>query len=726
MKNQKKIYIICIIVVSGLVITALSVFFASKMYHRKVFSSVEMTANHKNRVKFNPDVLCIENGKEIQKNFDDVEKEGKRYILKYKKEVPQIFSSMKQNDIFCVYPDKKAGQSFFQMGFCGKYISSYEKNNVFYVEFSIPSIKEVFSDIYLSTEEGEKGTISSSFFFPSDNVAVEMQPDNRKLKYATGKPALLFATAIQDAVLIGDTEVGFTYQKASQKSIAKDYILLCDKLKLNIKNKAKSDLCDIALQGSVTLDQPAVKMVLDYHYDKKKDQIKVNDYSIGLMTKHKIDLSIKGEKEIGLDDFNADLSDIVQIIDIEDTTKSEKGKIVLGTYLIGMEAALPILNSDVNQVNYLSLGIAIQLTLTAKGTLSLEYCVDTSGFLQIETDAEGKCSHIAREYDYPHPAVDINQPTEQQQQSKPEIVSKAKGEASLDVGCGLDIGICILGMIPMKLSTNAVEMEMTRSFQESSEKEAKAQEIYREQYLLDDNVDSMIISNNSSIKMNLGAKVKLGPLKYQMGKAGGSVLLYKEVLFQYPNPIGFSHSQCGFGGVYAGEKYSDDELKNAYRQYADAMGIHTIINGAKDTLVNTAVNGVLSGVCKDLYEISQYISKQNENYKLDYFSPGILYVRDENNVVIGEFITADKISNIAGFHPGISYKKTEEVYSTPKESYRAEIKIGWIIRKLFGLNQVEDMDVTYNSYQSSDSAEQMELLYQGDELKLIIITHGAK
>lgn len=725
MEKSKKGMIIagCFTVVGIVVCIVAGMFIAQGLHNLQPFSNIEYKKNDNNYVKFNNDVLVEEDSSVIQKNFQFMEQKQGTYTLVYEEKLPKFFQNMKKDDIFCIYPDDEAEESFFSMGFCGRYLSCSEEGDLHKVKFQIPKLKEVFSDVYLNTK-GEKGSnISSIQFIPEKNVEASIINSEQKPLCAMIQSPVISAKEISDSITIGDTKAGFTYKKASGVSLKKDYTLLCDKLKLNLENKSSSDLCDMIINGSVTLEQPAVKMVLNYHYNKKKDKVDIKEYSLGLITKQKIDLSIAGEKEIGLDDLNADLSDLINIIDIEDTTESEKGKLVLGTYLIGMQAALPILYNDTNKVSYLSLGIAIQMTITASGKLGLEYSIEESGFTYVEENSNGKNVHKTKGYDYPNPVVDKKSPTEEQKNSVPEIVSTVKGEASLDLACGIDVGICIMGMIPMKIATNAVEMELTRSFSENNDEKNDKKEIYKDQYVLDDNVNYLVVSNNAYLKMNIGAKVKLGVLKYNIGKAGSSVLLYKDVVFQHPNPIGFSHSQCGFGGVYVGEKYSDDELREAYSKYAEIAEIDGLLSSAKDAVIGNAVDGVFSNVGSDLLNLSEFLKMDMEDYKFDYYTSGVLYVRNSNDVVVAEFITDDKIVNASGFGTGLSYKKTEEIYSSPYESYNIDISIGWLTRKLLGLEDFEDMDLTYCEYPSADSKEKMELIYDSDELKLIILTH---
>lgn len=722
-KYKKRIIVGSVAIIIVLICVVIGIFLTKRFYNKYYFNSIEYNRNNDKHVKFNNDVLVKEEPAEIQENFQTMETEKGEYTIVYKEELPDFFRNMKENDIFCVYPDEKATESFFVMGFCGKYLSCSQEENIYKVKFCIPQLKEVFSDVYLNTN-GENGSmISSSDFIPSENVTVSTNSDVKLPLCAMIQIPVAGMNVIKDSITIGDTEAGFTYKKSSKESLKKGYTLLCDKLKLNLKNKSSSDICDLTLNGSVTLEQPAVKMVLDYHYDKKKDKVNIKDYSLGLITKQKIDLSIEGKKEIGLDDLNADLSDLIHIIDIEDTTETEKGKLVLGTYLIGMQAALPILYNDTNKVSYLSLGVAIQITVTASGTLGLEYSIEESGFTQIEENANGKNIHISKGYDYPNPVVDKNSPTEEQKNSKPEVVSTVKGEASLDLGFGIDAGMCIMGMIPMKIAANVVEMELTRSFYDSSEEDNEEKEIYKEQYILDDSVNYLIVSSNAYLKTNIGSKFKLGALKYNIGKVGSNILLYKDVVFQYPNPVGFSHSQCGFGGVYVGQKYSNEELSDAYSKYTEIAGMNGILTSVKDATVGNVVNGIFSNVGSDLLSISDYINMDIDDYKFDYYTSGVLYVRDSNDVVIAEFITDNKIINAIGFHTGFSYKKTEEIYSAPNKSYSIDISIGWIARNLLGIEDFEDMNITHSEYKSVDSNEIMELIYGSDELKLIIITH---
>lgn len=320
-----------------------------------------------------------------------------------------FFNDINIGETFCVYPDDTASESFFALGFCGKVTNINNDENS--VSFTIPELTDVFSEIYLNTNTGNTENVVSTAFYPNKNVTdiQYLQPSN-KIQTLMCAPvnSIALATSPQKLSVGIDENIGYKFTEPKTKSLHEDYTLICEKLKLKFDCEiSDDDGFSIGASGNVTLEETAVKMLLDYHYDEVTDTVDINDYSLGFITKQKVNLSLSAKQTIGLDDLNVDLSESIQIIGIEDVTASEKGKIVLGTYLIGWQAALPILQNDTNKVSYLSLGIAVQLALTGSGELSLEYSIYESGFAQIEVNANGNKTHLIKGYDYPNPVKEI-------------------------------------------------------------------------------------------------------------------------------------------------------------------------------------------------------------------------------------------------------------------------------------------------------------------------------
>ena len=71
---------------------------------------------------------------------------------------------------------------------------------------------------------------------------------------------------------------------------------------------------------------------------------------------------------------------------------------------------------------------------------------------------------------------------------------------------------------------------------------------------------------------------------------GGSIQLFKDVWYQSPPATGFSHSQCGFGGVFVGETYTDEEMKDAFNTYMKDTSQNSIVTYVKDSLFGSLIN----------------------------------------------------------------------------------------------------------------------------------------
>ena len=723
MNKSKKI--ICIVLAGLIAFSAVAgtIFIFLNKYSKSNITLLNFPINSKNHVNLRESVRISENSKEIQKNYDGFLKTDEEYTLKYKKSLPVFFKDINVGETFCVYPDDTASESFFALGFCGKITNINNDENS--VSFIIPELTDVFSEIYINTSTGNTANVISTAFYPNQNVTdIQcLQPSNKIQTLMCTPVNQVALTSSPQRLSVGiDESMRYKFTEPKTKSLLEDYTLICEKLKLKFDcDISDDDGFSIGASGDVTLEETAVKILLDYHYDEKTDTVDINDYSLGFITKQKVDLSLSAEQTIGLDDLNVDLSESVEILEIEDVTASEKGKIVLGTYLIGWQAALPILQNDTNKVSYLSLGIAVQLALTGSGELSLEYSIEESGFAQIEVNANGNKTHLIKSYDYPNPVKESRLPTEEELSSVPTVTSSVTGEAKFNLAFGADIGVCILGMIPIKEVNNLVEFEITKTFTDQQHKK-DSPELIKNNYLLDDNVDSLIISSNSHLKMHLGAKTNLGG-KYSAAEIGGSVQLFKEIWYQSPPAIGFSHSQCGFGGVFVGEKYSDDKLDKTFKQYMKNTDQDSIVTTAKDSLFGSLVNAAFNDIDFDPIDIGKYLGGDIENYKFNYYTSGVIYVRDSDNKVVATFVTGEDVANVIGVHNGLSKAKIEQIYSAPDLSAGVDINIGTLVRTLLDIDWLNDTALEGNTYYSCDSDEKMDLVFCNDALKMIIIAN---
>lgn len=732
-KSHKGIIITSVIggIIFIILLITVSVMMYKSMNDKKAFSQISAESDNENYVSLNTDINVEEDIEKIKKNFVSMEEENGIYTLLYRKEIPDLFKSLREGEVFCVYPGENETLSYFQMGFCGKYISTFNNENKIGVRFSMPEFKEVFSDVSIDTGKISVDNRKVSFV-PSDGVKV----DNVKIKKAQINfpvKQFTFATKVKDEITIGNNTAGFEYRSASKESLLPEYMLLCDSIKLSLKNKNEDGDIDFSIGGDVTLEEPALKYVLDYHYDKTKDKVEINKFNVGFITKEKVNLKLKTNKEVTLDDLNFMKKSSSHIIEVDDVTDTEKGKTVLGTYVIGVNANVknPLtgkkyLYNNKNKVSYLSFGIAIQLTLTAKGELGLEYNLEESGFLKAEASSEGTNKIETKGYEHPSPVTDGVEATEEQKKSKPLISSKVKGELGIDAATGVDIGVCILGLIPLKLAVNCPEVELENSFEVKADNaEQSEKEILKDNYILDDNLDYLMISNNGNLKIHLGAKVNPGKIKkYTIAEGGINIQVFKEVLMQFPQANQFSHAECGFGGIYTNEKYTDEELKNTHEDFEKTIGKKSILNNVKDKTFNKLTENVTSELGQAVSDIISQLGVDVDGYKLDYFSGGVIYLRDNQDMVVAEIITDDDIINRTGFHTGLTKKKTEQMYSAPNQAVHTELKIGTFLRTFFDFDDINDTDITQYTYLSNDSNERMDLIYEEEKLKLIVISGG--
>lgn len=726
--NKKKMIIAGVI--AGIIMLVIIIIAGVVMYNNikgnKSFSGINATSEEGNYVSLREGVVSEKDASKIRKNLVSMNEDQGIYTLVYRRKVPDMFGKLKEGNIFCVFPNKDETKSYLAMGFSGKYISTSMTGNKYSVQFTIPDFKEVFSDISIDMEKISLDSQKTAFI-PEDNVEVK---ELKKSGFSFPINMDLLATKVKDEITIGKNTAGFEFRNASKTSLRPDYKLLCDSLKLSIKNKQEENFADVTIGGEVTFDNPAIKYVMDYHYDEKKDKVTVNKFDMGFITNQKVKLTLKADKEVTLDDFKFKKKSNNHILEIDDVTDSEKGKTVLGTYVIGFNVDLKnpltgknMLQNSKNKVSYLSFGIAIQFTLTARGEVEMKYSYEESGFLKAEVNSKGKNDVVVKSYDYPNPVVSNDKPTDEQEASKPNVSMEIEGKIDADLAIGADAGICILGLIPMKLAINCPEAELGYSFKYKQESN-KEEEVVKDSYILDDNIDYLMVSTNGKLKMHLGAKVNLGEIKdYTLAEGGLEMQAFKNVIMQYPKPKMFSHEECGFGGIYTNENYDDEKLKNDYeeftKEYCKKSG--GIIKDVKKQTLKSFTGNLSSELGYAVEDMIKAIGIDINSYKTDFYD-GVIYLRDNNNRVVAELVTDENIINRTGVHNGMKIKKIEQTYSAPKESYSAELKIGTFLRTILGIKDISDMELTQYIYYSKDSNERMDLIFDDENLKLIVVS----
>lgn len=626
------------------------------------------------------------------------------YTLHYSKNLPDFFSSLSIGDMFCVYPNAEEKKSYFSKGFCGKIIEKSDENAT--ITFTIPQIYEIFNKLKIDTTSGEPESIA---FYPDSKVesfsSVPMQS------------GLLSAT--NDAVFsIGNADIDFKYKKNDLAPVKPDYQILCEQLKIKIKYNVNSEY---SIDGSITLDYPSLKFLLDYEYDEQSEEILINDYGIDFVTKEKINLAFKGKKEFTPLKNDEDLLDIISPVDIVDVTESESGKFVLGTYVIGYNVKLPdvlpvSLNNTQNDVGYLSLGIALQLALTANGEISLSLNYEQSGLIGINARANQETEYLVKGYDYPHPAIDRTEPDGSREQETPYITSSYKGEASFKAGVSVDVGFCILGMIPMKIA-NGIEMEIKAGF-DSKDQDKKITTI-KNSYIENRDSVQMIVNSYSDLKFHLGVKPKIGGKSAAL-TADSVIQLYRKNLIQIPEPIDFDITQCRIGGVQLGKVYTDDQLATAIYDFTTECSDYNFFMYTKDSAINTALDKATSAFGIKAEDYLESIELSCPNAKLDCYPSGALFVRDADNVVIGIVLFGDNFRNDAGLHKGLQTDEIESIYSVPDQKYTAKLEIGALL-ELFTDSNINNVDLQATVYNGTDGLCSMEIFSTSDTSQLIIL-----
>ncbi len=643
----------------------------------------------------------------IKHNFKEVTLESDGiYTISYSKKLPDFFLNSNVGELFCVYPDNKSKESFFNMGFCGKIVGISAEDNT--VTFQIPQIYEIFNSLKVSASDTALQQVS---FYPTDIVdSVSSAP----LMLNIGNNG-----AADKTFSIGNTDIDFKYKKNDTDALNSDYQILCKELKIKLKHKADEEF---NIRGDITLNYPSLKFLLDYDYNEQKNEVNINDYEFDFVTKEKLNLTFEGKKDIEPLKHSKDLIEKISPVDIVDVTESEKGKYVLGTYLIGYNIKLPdiipteSLNNTENDVGYLSFGITIQLAVTANGELSAECKYKQSALFEIFADSQHRPNYLLKGYDYPHPIINTAQPDNSREQETPSVSTSYSGKLSFNAGISVDIGFCILGMIPIKLS-NGIEIEMLADF--DSDESNKEVVIADNSYIESRDIDLFSVNAYSDLKLHMGLKIK-GLGKGAEGAVSSDIQIFRKNLFQIPKPIKFDISQCRFGGVQLGDTYDDSQLASAIADYAVKCNDYNIFSYSKDAAINTALSEILSEFGVSTEEFLEDFELSYPECKIDFYSSGAVFVRDINNTVVSIILFKDDFRNDYGLHTELERNEIQALYSVPNESCSIKINIGILLEALLG-TEVSNTDLQAIKYTSDDNLAEMEIILMSDKSKLIII-----
>lgn len=679
-----------------------------------------------NEVAFRESVSVNYESDTMSKAFKSVRNTEEGVCLQFKT-LPAFFESMKSGEVFCVYPSEDSTDPVFGMGFCGKLIRTEQSGDGSEVHFSIPALTEVFSKMSLNNAAGTGLTGVS--FLPEEGVEV--------LGYTPYSAAPLSST-LDAGVSFGLKNNTYTLNLVENKKPAiNGYTILCEQLKLSMKNMdTSSELVNLSTNGTVTLEYPAIKYNIDWEASEEEDSITIHSMNFDFVCEYSADLRVKGSKGHSFDSDKARKpldKAIRSVIDIRDEVSSQKGKIVLGSYLFGTQVSLPVTYNTANKVNYLSVGILVQLTETFTGELSLEYSLSQSGVANVRMDDSGNVTGRALGPDFPNPAYNKINPTESQLHSLPVSSASVTGHIQCTAAFGVDIGICLLGTVPIKIATNLVQLDIegmrTVTTQESKEED----KLLVNGFPLDcKNYDFVQLSTNAVFRVAFGGEIKFEKIrknaKYTLTDLALDIQLMDIVLFQYPSPLDFDQSQCSFGGIMLGETYTDSELKNAYKAFQTDTEQSSVINDLKDSLFAGIISRVSSEFGLENFNIEDSLPENLADHKIDAFTGGVLYVRDKNDVVVSILVFGDRICNISGFQVGLTEFQTKQIYSNPHTKTSASIKLSALMKRFLKMSgqdyllKSDGLSASVYRYNSKDSDAQMTLLYGKETLFLILLS----
>lgn len=701
-KHRIWVAAICIVLSIAIVVAALFSLLPAEASHAYIDAT---TLSEDSIAVFHDDVKIAFSSDAVEKRLDEITlNESGVYTLQYKRKLPVFFENVQAGEIFCVYPNRNAKEACFQNGFCGKLLEKSTEECT--VAFSVPQLPEVFQALKI---DASKVSPAQMAFYPSEHVSdISMVPAQMSTLSATG-----------DAVFsIGNTDVEFAYREADQAPILPEYQVLCKQLDIQFRYQV-DDVFEI--DGGLTLGYPCVKFLLDYETDEQTGEVLVNDYSFDFVSKETVDLSLTGKKDVEPLQHRQDLLDVISPVNIVDVTESEAGKYVLGTFVIGYNVKLPdilpvSLNNTENDVGYLSLGIAFQLAVTANGEIEMSCDYKQSGLVSVSADAQDGTNYMLKGASYPHPVLDSTVPDGSYAQEEPMITSSYQGKMSFTAGISVDVGVCILGMIPIKIA-NGIEAEM--------QTEVGTSRTNGEVTVIEDSYiearEDLLFSVNvySDLKLHLGVEPKIGG-KGTAFSIGSVIQIFRENLIQIPEAMDFSLEQCRIGGVQLGQSYTDDQLASAIADYATKCEDYSLLSYTKDAALNTALNGVLDALDIQAQELLGDWQEEYPNGKLDCYTSGALFVRDSQDVVVAILLFGEDFRNETGLHTGLRNHEIEALYSVPDESYSVEVEVGFLIELFAGLN-IDNVNAQALAYQGKDGACRMEVLSTSDTSQIILL-----
>lgn len=695
-KKSKKITVAVVaVVLVAAIVSSCFIFFAPKKKNSLYNSAGAFLSDSGVELKNN--VRVPENPSDMEKDYEEVIiNEDRSYCVCYSKRLPDFYNGLKAGEIFCVPPDESSKTDLFKSGFCGKLVSVETEGKNYFVTFTVPTVSEVIKNLKLNTETGSASSVS---FIPADGVSV-------------GGAHSLSMTALNTYDLgdISDSMKGnfFSYEENDKQSLLPGYQIIAKTIKLGLSHKLDEH---ITVSGDITLKYPSVKMNLDYETNEKNGELVVKQCDFDFISKEDFNMKFSAKASKSLFKVK-DTSPISKVVNVIDVSEADKDKYVLGTFLIGY--SLPytggVLGNAYNKLNYLSIGIAIQLTVTAKGEISMSVNYEQSGFVQTGCSTDGKSHYVVKGPDYPHPVIDPTPPDGSETQEKIRATSYYKGEVKLSAGASIDVGPCLLGMVPLKLTTGILgtyQMPFTN-------KEIK---IMENSYIKDRNVQYVKADFYSKLRFNLGLNVA----KAKIFNASATTDVFNYNILQLPEPIEFTTKECNFCGIQLGQSYTDDEIKDAMRKYVDESRDYNLVDYSKDMTVGETISDTLNAFGLDGTDAFESLGIEVDVSRVVYCPSGILFLRNSENTVVGIITKDKKICNKAGLNAAMSADDIMKIYSNPAEHYAEKLEIGEVLGVIFG-KKLDDISAEKLYYKSKKDTAEM-IIMSANDLNVLICTY---
>ena len=231
--------------------------------------------------------------------------------------------------------------------------------------------------------------------------------------------------------------------------------------------------------------------------------------------------------------------------------------------------------------------------------------------------------------------------------------------------------------------------------------------------------------SQSNLILNFGGKYKIGVVKYEIGKVSMRKMLFSKVWDQYPQPVDFDSSQFDFGNIMLGLKYSKDDMNTLFYNDLKDRDKSYLTGKLKDKFIQSTTESVSDKINVDFNDLFEFAQLDEENYDIVCYSEGAIYLTNQG-IVKAQIISGKDVENCSHVSCGMSRKMVKQIYSDPSDEQYINIEFGDIMVefiKAVGMDELlrfNGMKVTADVYKSSDSDNEMLMIFDGSD-KLVLV-----